>query len=90
MTTFVALGDSFTQGVGDPVRRDGGRGGRSWAWRGWAALLAEGLREPRLHNLASSGAQTTDVERDQLPGIRFQIEKLKRIFLALILRQQFE
>ncbi len=68
MTTFVALGDSFTQGVGDPVRRNGGRGGRSWAWRGWAALLAEGLREPRLHNLASSGAQTTDVERDQLPA----------------------
>ena len=68
MTTFVALGDSFTQGVGDPVRRDGGRGGRSWAWRGWAALLAEGLREPGLHNLASSGAQTTDVERDQLPA----------------------
>jgi lysophospholipase L1-like esterase len=68
LTTFVALGDSFTQGVGDPVRRDGGRGGRSWAWRGWAALLAEGLREPRLHNLALSGAQTTDVERDQLPA----------------------
>ena len=68
MTTFVALGDSFTQGIGDPVRRDGGRGSGSWAWRGWAALLAEGLREPRLHNLASSGAQTTDVERDQLPA----------------------
>ena len=63
MTTFVALGDSFTLGVGDPVRRPGG-----WDWRGWAALLAEGLREPRLHNLASSGAQSTDVERDQLPA----------------------
>ena len=68
MTTFVALGDSFTQGIGDPVRRQGGTGSRSWAWRGWAALLAEGLREPRLHNLASSGAQSTDVERDQLPA----------------------
>ncbi|MFF9779354.1 SGNH/GDSL hydrolase family protein [Streptomyces sp. NPDC013978] len=32
---FVALGDSLTEGVGDPV--EGG-------WRGWAALLAEGLR----------------------------------------------
>ena len=53
LTTFVALGDSFTLGVGDPVRRRGAR-----AWRGWAALLAEGLREPRLHNLASSGAQS--------------------------------
>ncbi|MFD8422478.1 SGNH/GDSL hydrolase family protein [Streptomyces sp. NPDC059466] len=31
---FVALGDSLTEGVGDPVGE---------AWRGWAALLAEGL-----------------------------------------------
>ncbi|GGS21348.1 hypothetical protein GCM10010269_70230 [Streptomyces humidus] len=31
---FVALGDSLTEGVGDPVGR---------AWRGWAALLADGL-----------------------------------------------
>ncbi|MGW0874649.1 SGNH/GDSL hydrolase family protein [Streptomyces sp. NPDC002740] len=31
---FVALGDSLTEGVGDPV----GEG-----WRGWAALLAPGL-----------------------------------------------
>lgn len=31
---FVALGDSLTEGVGDPV----GEG-----WRGWAALLADGL-----------------------------------------------
>jgi len=68
MTTFVALGDSFTLGIGDPVRTQGERGDQGWAWRGWAALLAEGLREPRLHNLASSGAQTTDVERDQLPA----------------------
>jgi lysophospholipase L1-like esterase len=36
-------------------------------WRGWAALLAEGLRDPRLHNLATSGAQAGDVEREQLP-----------------------
>ena len=63
MTTFVALGDSITLGVGDPVRLEGRR-----AWRGWAALLAEGLREPRLHVLASCGAQATDVERDQLPA----------------------
>ncbi|MBZ3902321.1 SGNH/GDSL hydrolase family protein [Streptomyces griseiscabiei] len=32
---FVALGDSLTEGVGDRV--DGG------GWRGWAALLADGL-----------------------------------------------
>ncbi|WP_062646617.1 SGNH/GDSL hydrolase family protein [Streptomyces maremycinicus] len=34
---FVALGDSLTEGVGDPV----GEG-----WRGWAALLASGLVAP--------------------------------------------
>lgn len=56
---FVALGDSITLGMGDQAP-DG-------AWRGWAALLAECLREPRLHNLAVSGALTADVERDQLP-----------------------
>jgi lysophospholipase L1-like esterase len=63
LTTFVALGDSITLGVGDPVRADGRR-----AWRGWAALLAEGLCEPSLHVLASCGAQAIDVERDQLPA----------------------
>ncbi|MFD9863805.1 SGNH/GDSL hydrolase family protein [Streptomyces alboflavus] len=60
--TFVALGDSLTQGVGDPV--DG-------AWRGWAALLAAGLGTPQrpveFHNLAVSGAQTCDVHARQTP-----------------------
>jgi lysophospholipase L1-like esterase len=37
------------------------------AWRGWAALLATGLREPELHNVAGNGACIADVERDQLP-----------------------
>jgi lysophospholipase L1-like esterase len=59
MTTFAALGDSITLGIGDPAP------GRTW--RGWAALLAEGLPEPRLHNLATAGAQAALVERDQLP-----------------------
>ena len=63
MTTFAALGDSITLGVGDPVPSN-----RSRAWRGWAALLAEGLHEPRLHMLASCGARIPDVERDQLPA----------------------
>lgn len=60
---FVALGDSLSEGVGDPV----GQG-----LRGWAALLAEGLvageREARFHNLAVSGAQTSDVLRRQFPA----------------------
>jgi len=68
MTTFAALGDSITFGVGDPVRREGARPGRRHAWRGWAALLAEGLHEPRLHVLASCGARMMDVEREQLPA----------------------
>ncbi|MFF8676086.1 SGNH/GDSL hydrolase family protein [Streptomyces sp. NPDC015242] len=59
--TFVALGDSLTEGVGDPV--DDG-------WRGWAALLAAGLGEEtvRFTNLAVSGAQTGDVLERQLPA----------------------
>lgn len=58
---FVALGDSLTEGVGDPV----GEG-----WRGWAALLAAGLSEPSAEftNLAVSGAQTRDVLETQLPA----------------------
>jgi lysophospholipase L1-like esterase len=68
VTTFVALGDSITLGVGDPVRvppAEGSRGRRTW--RGWAALLAEGLCDPDLHIIAGNGALTADVARDQLP-----------------------
>ncbi|MFJ9633886.1 SGNH/GDSL hydrolase family protein [Streptomyces sp. NPDC101175] len=61
---FVALGDSLTEGVGDPV--DG-------AWRGWAALLADGLvQHPQdtveFTNLAVSGAQSRDVLERQTPA----------------------
>jgi lysophospholipase L1-like esterase len=56
---FVALGDSLTEGVGDPAR-----GGR----RGWAALLAPSLGEDaEFTNLAVSGAQTRDVLERQTP-----------------------
>jgi len=65
MTTFVALGDSITIGIGDPVRRPDGRGR---AWRGWAPLLAEGLDDPTLHILGSPGARMQDVEKAQLPS----------------------
>jgi lysophospholipase L1-like esterase len=68
MTTFVALGDSITLGVGDPVRAvDPETGQNRRAWRGWAALLAEGLSDPELHIVAGNGACSADVERDQLP-----------------------
>jgi lysophospholipase L1-like esterase len=63
MTTFAALGDSITLGVGDPVRVPSQR----MTWRGWAALLAEGLCEPTLHNLAGNGALAVDIESIQLP-----------------------
>jgi lysophospholipase L1-like esterase len=36
-------------------------------WRGWAALLADGLPEPDLHIVAGNGALMADLERDQLP-----------------------
>ncbi|MFJ4203003.1 SGNH/GDSL hydrolase family protein [Streptomyces sviceus] len=56
---FVALGDSLSEGVGDPV------GG---GWRGWAALLADGLAESvEFTKLAVSGAQTRDVLERQMP-----------------------
>ncbi len=61
---FVALGDSLTEGVGDPV----GEG-----WRGWAALLVDGLSDGpdtsvEFTNLAVSGAQTRDVLERQTPA----------------------
>lgn len=62
---FVALGDSLTEGVGDPAG-DG--------WRGWAALLAPALAETpaavEFTNLAVSGAQTRDVLERQTPAAR--------------------
>jgi len=60
MTRYVALGDSISVGMGDPLPGGG--------WRGWPALLATGLPEPQMHNLAVLGAQTADIERDQLPA----------------------
>ena len=60
---FAALGDSVTEGLGDPLPGGG--------WRGWAALLAEGL-DGGFVNLASSGATTARVLDEQLPpALRF-------------------
>ncbi|WP_199547965.1 SGNH/GDSL hydrolase family protein [Streptomyces sp. N35] len=59
---FAALGDSLTEGVGDPVGE---------TWRGWAALLAPALGPGELavefRNFAVSGAQTRDVLERQAP-----------------------
>ncbi|MFJ5117344.1 SGNH/GDSL hydrolase family protein [Kitasatospora sp. NPDC088548] len=60
---FVALGDSLTEGVGDPVA-DG--------WRGWAAVLARSLAPAEVGveftNLARSGALAVDLAAEQLPA----------------------
>jgi lysophospholipase L1-like esterase len=62
MVRFVALGDSITVGLGDPMPRH--------TWRGWAALLAESLGPPGtvdFHNLAELGAQSHTLASSQLP-----------------------
>ncbi len=60
---FAALGDSLTEGVGDPVQ-----GG----WRGWAALLARSLTADaagvEFGNFARSGALSHDLTAEQLPA----------------------
>ncbi|MFG2281094.1 SGNH/GDSL hydrolase family protein [Streptomyces asoensis] len=48
---FVALGDSLTEGVGDPV------GG---GWRGWAALLAPGLVQETAEEAGGNGVETAE------------------------------
>ncbi|MET8973765.1 SGNH/GDSL hydrolase family protein [Streptomyces hydrogenans] len=59
---FAVLGDSFSEGVGDRA---------AGAWRGWAALLADGLAGPGRRveyvNLAVSGALSADVAAHQAP-----------------------
>ncbi|WP_285776962.1 SGNH/GDSL hydrolase family protein [Microtetraspora sp. NBRC 13810] len=58
----MALGDSVTVGLGDPMPGGG--------WRGWARLLADSIGTPgevELDNLACSGALVRDVLTTQLP-----------------------
>jgi len=63
--SFAALGDSFTEGLGDPY--GGGTGG----YRGWADRFAERLAadQPGLRyaNLAVRGRLAGDVAADQVP-----------------------
>jgi lysophospholipase L1-like esterase len=73
--SFVALGDSFTEGVGDP-RPDSsvGRGSvdQGWADRGWADRMAERLAlfSPGLRyaNLAVRGKLLQQVIDEQVPA----------------------
>jgi lysophospholipase L1-like esterase len=72
----VALGDSTTVGVGDPLLgsalpRTGAGALPGQGWRGWAALLAEALgssQQVSYRNLATSGATAPAVLHDQLPA----------------------
>src|SRR5699024_4871453 len=61
--SYVALGDSFTEGLNDP-RPDG-------TFRGWADRLAEilarGRPEFRYANLALRGKMLTEILDEQLP-----------------------
>jgi lysophospholipase L1-like esterase len=56
---FVALGDSVTLGMGDPMP-DG-------TWRGWAALLGHALEGTEFVNLAEAGALSYTLVDRQLP-----------------------
>jgi lysophospholipase L1-like esterase len=61
--SFVAIGDSFTEGLNDPSFADG--------FRGWADRLAEHLMnsEPELQytNLAIRGKRVNEIVSEQLP-----------------------
>jgi lysophospholipase L1-like esterase len=62
--SFVALGDSFTEGLGDP--RPDGSGLAGWADR-FAGRLAEVSPGLRYANLAVRGKMLREVTREQVP-----------------------
>ena len=62
--SFVALGDSFTEGMGDP--HDGGAGLRGWADR-FAERLAADRPALRYANLAVRGKRLREVAAEQIP-----------------------
>ncbi|MFI6831947.1 SGNH/GDSL hydrolase family protein [Kribbella sp. NPDC050241] len=73
---YVALGDSTTVGVGDPMNGSSttdlsGAGARPGeGWRGWASLLADSLASSHrvtFSNFATSGATVHLVATEQLP-----------------------
>jgi lysophospholipase L1-like esterase len=66
--SFVALGDSFTEGIGDPY--PDGRGDRGWADRFAGCLAADLAPGPELQyaNLAVRGKTLGGVVSDQLPA----------------------
>ena len=74
---FVALGDSATLGVGDPVH-----GG----WRGWARLLADAMGksvEMSFLNVAVSGATAATVRQHQLQAALGHSSHLASLIVGL-------
>lgn len=64
--SFVALGDSFTEGLNDDVRFDGRH--RGWADRVAEGLLArQGINELAYANLAIRGRLIAQVREEQVP-----------------------
>ncbi|MEU0842673.1 SGNH/GDSL hydrolase family protein [Streptomyces sp. NPDC005962] len=84
-TRFFALGDSLTEGVGDPVAGGG--------WRGWAALLAgAGGEAVDFVNVARSGALAADVAGEQLTAARRARPRLASVVVGMndTLRDTFD
>jgi lysophospholipase L1-like esterase len=72
--SFVALGDSFTEGLGDPYADGAGHRGLGFigsSWRGWADRFAQRLAADRpglrYANLAVRGKLVGEVVADQVP-----------------------
>lgn len=80
---FAALGDSLTEGVGDPV---------AGGWRGWAALLAGHQPSWEFRNFAASGALTLDVLEQQTPKAREFAPHLASVVVGVndTLRRSFD
>jgi lysophospholipase L1-like esterase len=71
---FVALGDSTTFGLGDPLPGGG--------WRGWAMLLAQAL-DAVFINVASNGATCADVGGSQLKLALVQRPQLASVLVGV-------
>ncbi|MFI6684323.1 SGNH/GDSL hydrolase family protein [Streptomyces sp. NPDC050485] len=80
---FAALGDSLTEGIGDPV---------AGGWRGWAALLAGHQQGWEFRNFAASGALTRDVTEQQAPLAREFAPDLASVVVGVndTLRRSFD
>ena len=86
--SFVALGDSFSEGVGDPYPDGTGYGGPGY--RGWADRFAERLAadrpDLRYANLAVRGRLVGQVVAEQVP--RADPDALAQTFDAAIAQLQ--